>query len=97
MGTEVDQIKKKLKTLLKDLKKRYPIHSLSIFGSYARGDQNAESDLDLLVEFNDKIGIRFVDLAGELEEKMGIKIDLVSRKGVKEGYFKEISKELINV
>ena len=53
--------------------------------------------MDLLVEFNGMIGIRFVDLAEELEGKLGMKVDLVSRKGVKDSYFKEISKDLINV
>ena len=91
------QIRSKLADLLIDLRSRYPINSLSIFGSYARGDQTNDSDLDLLVEFNDRIGIRFVDLAEEIEEKLGMKVDLVSRKGVKDKYLKEISKELINV
>ena len=43
----------------------YPIKSLAIFGSYARREQNEESDLDILVEFNDKIGLRFIDLADD--------------------------------
>ena len=46
----------------------YPIKSLAIFGSYARREQNEESDLDILVEFNGKIGLRFIDLADELEK-----------------------------
>jgi len=44
----------------------YPIKSMAIFGSYARKDQTEESDLDLMVEFNGKIGLRFIDLADEI-------------------------------
>jgi len=42
---------------------KYPIKSLAIFGSYARNEQTEQSDLDILVEFHDKIGIEFIDLA----------------------------------
>lgn len=75
----------------------YPIKSLAIFGSYARKEQNEQSDIDLLVEFNGKIGLRFIDLAEELEEIIGFKVDLVSRKGIKDKYFGEIQSELIYV
>jgi len=75
----------------------YPIKSLAIFGSYARREQKEESDLDLLVEFNDKIGLRFVDLADELEKLIGFKVDLVSRKGIKDKYYQKIQSDLTYV
>jgi predicted nucleotidyltransferase len=75
----------------------YPIKSLAIFGSYAREENTEESDLDILVEFNDKIGVRFIDLGDELEEIVGLKVDLVSRNGVKEGYLRAINPDLIYV
>ena len=75
----------------------YPIRSIAIFGSYSRNEQNVSSDLDILVEFSDKIGIRFIDLADELENIVGCKVDLVSKKGVKEKYLKSIDSELIYV
>jgi len=75
----------------------YPIKSLAIFGSYAREEQNDLSDVDLLVEFNDKIGLRFIDLAEELEKIIGFKVDLVSRKGIKDKYFKKIQSDLTYV
>lgn len=79
------------------LYKDYPIKSLAIFGSYSRKEQTDNSDLDILVEFNDKIGIRFIDLADELERIIGFKVDLVSTKGIKEKYYKSISSDLIYV
>ena len=75
----------------------YPIKSLAIFGSYARREQKQESDLDILVEFNDKIGLRFIDLAEELEKLIGFKVDLVSRKGIKDKYYQRIQSDLTYV
>lgn len=75
----------------------YPIKSMAIFGSYARQENTDESDLDVLVEFNDRIGIRFIDLAEEIEDIVGLKVDLVSRNGIKEGYLKAINPELFYV
>ena len=75
----------------------YPIKSLAIFGSYARREQKEESDLDILVEFNDKIGVRFIDLAEELERLIGFKVDLVSRKGIKDKYYQRIQPDLTYV
>ncbi|MBK6964384.1 MAG: nucleotidyltransferase domain-containing protein [Bacteroidales bacterium] len=71
--------------------------SLAIFGSYARKEQNEESDLDLLFEFNDRIGSRFIDLTEEIEKLTGIKVDLVSRKGVKDKYYQRIQSDLTYV
>ncbi len=76
---------------------KYSIKSLAIFGSYARKENNEQSDLDLIVEFKDKIGVKFIDLADELESILGLKIDLVSKNGIKEKYFKTIESDLIYV
>ncbi len=75
----------------------YAIKSMAIFGSYSRREQNESSDLDLLVEFSGKIGIRFIDLADELENILDTKVDLVSKKGVKEKYLKSINSDLTYV
>ena len=70
---------------------------MAIFGSYSRREQNDSSDLDILVEFSDRIGVRFIDLAEELENVVGLKVDLVSKKGIKEKYLKLIDSDLIDV
>ena len=75
----------------------YPIKSMAIFGSFSRKEQNDASDLDILVEFKDKIGIRFIDLAEEIENIVGFKVDLVSKNGVKESYLQAIASDLIYV
>ena len=68
-----------------------------LFGSYARGDFNEKSDIDILVDFNGSIGIKFISLAHELEDIFNTKIDLVSRKGIKPKYLPYVEKTLINV
>ena len=90
-------IKKSLGERKELLFKKYPIKSMAIFGSYSKNEQSEDSDLDLMVEFNEKIGIRFIDLADEIESYIGFKVDLVSRKGIKDRYFQSIKSDLIYV
>lgn len=90
-------IKSKLLELKPRLLEKYPLASIAIFGSYARQEANEHSDVDVMVEFNGKIGIRFIDLADEIEDCLGIKTDVVSRKGIKPSYFEHIKNDLIYV
>jgi predicted nucleotidyltransferase len=76
---------------------KYPLKRLAIFGSYARNQQTENSDIDLMAEFDGKIGIRFIDLADELEGIVGGRVDLVSRNGIKDKYFQAIKNQLIYV
>ena len=90
-----------VKTILANHKQQlfnnYPLKSLAIFGSYSREENKDKSDLDILVEFNVKIGVRFIDLADEIESIVGLKVDLVSKNGIKEKYFSAINADLIYV
>ena len=75
-----DEIRARLAALLPELRERYAVRSLSLFGSYARGEQTAESDLDLLVEFDAVPGLlRFVNLQHLLEDRLGVPVDLATR------------------
>lgn len=90
-------IKEKLAKGKRLLGKKYPIRSLAFFGSYAREEQHPNSDLDVLVEFDGKIGIEFIDFAEELQNLLGLPIDLVSKNGIKPKYFQAIKDDLIYV
>jgi predicted nucleotidyltransferase len=79
------------------LYQKYKVKDISIFGSYSRHEQNAQSDIDILVSFEVPPGLEFVDLAEYLEDILDIEVDLVSRDGIKPIYFKHIEKELIHV
>ncbi len=93
----LNEIKLALNNHKEELYSEYPIQSLAIFGSYALNEQHEDSDIDIIVEFNDKIGIRFIDLADKIENIIGVKVDLVSRKGIKDKYFQAIRTDLIYV
>ena len=93
----LQQILSKLTNSKSNFFNEYPIKSMAIFGSYSRETNNPNSDVDILIEFKDKIGLRFIDLADELEDLIGIKVDLVSKNGVKESYLQTIDSDLIYV
>ena len=76
------------------LQKKYPIKTISVFGSFARGDNNENSDVDILVEFEKHVGIEFIDLANDLESILHQKVDLISKTGIKQKYLKIIEKDL---
>ncbi|HEX3385600.1 MAG TPA: nucleotidyltransferase family protein [Mucilaginibacter sp.] len=92
-----EQILNILKEKKQELAAKYPISELGLFGSYARGDYNEQSDIDILVDFNGRIGIGFISLAHDLEDIFNTKIDLVSRKGIKPAYLPFVEKSLIHV
>jgi len=69
-----------LSTNKRYLSKRYCVKELGIFGSYLHGEQKKRSDLDLLVEFEEPIGMfDFISLENELTRLTGIKVDLVMK------------------
>lgn len=80
-----------------ELKRKYNISRIGIFGSFSRNEATKESDVDILVEFSEPIGLDFVLLADELELLLGNKVDLVSSKAVKPKLKKYIEEELIYV
>lgn len=95
---EVDIYIKKLQGMLPELKKKYPIKYIGVFGSYVRGEQSASSDLDVLVEFNGSITLLgYARLENELSDKLGIKVDLVSKTALKPRIGKHILSEVVEV
>jgi predicted nucleotidyltransferase len=77
---------------------KYPISELGLFGSYASGENTKNSDIDILVDFNQNIdGFVYIKLAHEFEDLFNHKIDLVSRKGIKPKYLPFVEKNLIHV
>ena len=77
------------------LKKHFGLLTIGLFGSYAKAKENAESDIDLLVELAEP---RFDFLAGlqiYLEHRLGQPIDLIrKRKGMNEHFLKHIEKDI---
>jgi predicted nucleotidyltransferase len=90
-------IKQILIQLKPELVAKYHVRSIGLFGSVVRADFKSTSDIDIIVDFSKSIGIEFVDLANYIEKKLQQQVDLVSKKGVKEKYFKEIEPEIVYV
>ncbi len=89
----IDEIKKIIKTNKPALVEKYKINEIGIFGSYVRGEQNQQSDVDILVDFEQFPGlIEFVGIENELSEHLGAKVDLVTKSGLKP----EIGRYILN-
>ncbi len=81
-----------------ELSKEYKISYLGIFGSYVRGEQKEDSDLDVLVEFS-KIPdlFEFIGLEQELSDMLGVKVDLVMKNALKPTIGERILEEVVQV
>ena len=80
----LEEIKKELVKHKEEIRKKYGVRILGIFGSYARGEQKEVSDIDILVEIESPIGLKFFELWDDLEAILGVKIDLLTVKAVKQ-------------
>jgi predicted nucleotidyltransferase len=74
------------------LAERFHVSRIGYFGSFASGQQTENSDLDILVEFSQPIGLQFFTLEEYLEKQLGIKVDLVTENALKE----RIKKSILN-
>lgn len=91
-----EEIIKKLRANKEELYKRYNIKSMGIFGSYARGEETPESDIDILVEYEITPSLfELIDLEIKLEEYMNKKIDLVEKYSIKKGLENYILNEVV--
>jgi len=98
MKLDVDAIKKLIEKQRIALTATYNVEKLGVFGSVARGDNNAESDIDMLVKLSKPIGMfRFIELENYLTELLGKKVDLVTDKALKPLIKEEILQEVVYV
>lgn len=93
----LEEVKSTLKQLKPELMSKYGVDTLGLFGSIVRDDFTEQSDIDIVVTFNKPVGIEFIDLADELEEKLNRKVDLVSKNGIKPRYYEVIEPEILYV
>lgn len=78
------------------LSEKYGVTDLALFGSYSRNEQTEKSDIDIMVDYKNPMGMQFFDLVYELEEVFKEKnIQVVSRAGIKSQYFNRIKQDLV--
>ena len=94
--TTSEEIKLRLKENFELISREYKVKTIAVFGSYVRGEQKEESDVDILVEFNKPIGFfKFIELEDYLSNILGQDVDLVSKKALKPRIGKRILEEAV--
>jgi predicted nucleotidyltransferase len=87
-----------LKEQRKELEEHFKVASLSLFGSVARDEASADSDVDLLVEFSVPVGLfLFIELQQRLEELLDCKVDLGTPRSLKPRIKDQVLQEAIRV
>ncbi|MGD0070177.1 MAG: nucleotidyltransferase family protein [Candidatus Bathyarchaeia archaeon] len=93
---DIERIKRTLLQHKTELRKKFKVKSIGVFGSYVRREQKRHSDVDVLVEFEEPVGLfEFMDLEMYLSDLLGVKVDLVSKKALKPHIGERILKEVI--
>jgi uncharacterized protein len=83
-----------------ELKQKYKVKEIGIFGSYVRGEQKKTSDVDILVEFDESASLSllgFIRFENYLAEVLGVKVDLVEKQTLKTRIGKHVLEEVVNV
>ncbi len=84
MMETLDEIKNILRKQEPLLKATYQVSKIGVFGSFARGENDKDSDVDILIEFSHPIGFfKFIKLENYLSEIIGRKVDLVTNNALK--------------
>ena len=95
---ETDEIRRVLRRHADELRSRYRVGFLALFGSAARREATETSDVDLLVEFETEPTFDlFMDLKFRLEELLGRPVDLVTRAGLRDGLKERVEREAVRV
>ena len=93
-----EDIPTRLARLKPRLEREYPISELGIFGSYARGEQRSDSDLDVLVAFKKPVTLfDLVRLENELTDELGVEVDLVTKDSLKPRIESRVTEDLVYV
>jgi len=83
-----------LRRELPNLRDNFGVRSIGLFGSFAKGEQTEDSDIDILIEFEKPIGLKFVELAEYLEKVFGRQVDVLTPAGIKGIRIKKIAQEI---
>ncbi len=94
----VEKLKATLALHKEQLREKFKVKEIGIFGSYVRREQNKKSDVDVLVTFYETIDLfTFVELENYLSDILGVKVDLVMKEGIKPRLKERILSEAVYV
>ena len=92
------QIKQILSQLKPIVDEKYHVTQLGVFGSYVRGEQNKSSDVDVLIDYQEAPSLlEIVDLEFYLSDRLGLKADVVTKKGLKPRIREKILAEVVYI
>jgi len=93
-----EEIRKILESHKDELRQKYCVREIGLFGSYVRGEQTETSDVDILVDFEKAVGLlEFVGLKNYLTDLLGVTVDLVMKRALKTRISERISNEVVYV
>jgi predicted nucleotidyltransferase len=95
---KLENIVSLLKEQREFLEKKYKIKEIGVFGSYVRGEQDNDSDIDILIDKDESIGLlKLANLQNYLSKLIGIRVDLALKKSLRPHISKSILNEVIYV
>lgn len=93
-----EEIRGELAEIKPSLAERYHVSTLGIFGSYVRDEQTTESDLDILVEFDEPVSLLdLVRLENEITNELGVEVDIVTKGSLKPRIRARVSDDVVYV
>ena len=95
---KLNELKKILQDHKGTLKDKFGVIEIGLFGSYTRGNQKKDSDVDILVEFEKTIDLfAYVHLKNHLSDLLGVNVDLVAKKALKPKLGERILSETVYI
>ena len=76
------------------LRDNFGVKRIGLFGSFAKGKEKEGSDIDILVEFEKPIGLKFMELAEYIEELLSKRVDILTLEGINSIRIKKISRDI---
>ena len=80
MQPTVTEIAKKVEPVFK----KYGVKYAALYGSHARGEARADSDVDILVEYGRPLGFEYFDMRHELKKHLGREVDVITEESMNE-------------
>ena len=96
----IEEVKNILKEHKEEVSRKYKVSEIGIFGSFVRGEQRKRSDIDILVEFDQRNIpglLKFIEMERYLEKLLRKKVELVRKGGIRPELRKIILKEVIYI